>query len=307
VIAAYGLARYAIAPPPLDPYEGRLLYQPFGYANALGIVAAIGILLAVGLALGGQGAAARAAALAPVAVLAPTLYLTSSRGAWVALLAGLAVLLALVSGTRTAVVALAAIALATVAATAVALSTHDVTATRLAGENRPHYWGVALEDYRDHPGLGSGAGTYGEYWLHHRPVLTFTRTAHSLYLQSLAELGPLGLALVVAALALPLVALRRTSEPLVAAAAGGYVAYLVHTGVDWDWELPAVTLVGLVCGGALLLATRGDARRAMSSRARTVLLGTVLVLLAVELARLATGPSTPFAFSNHLAIPVAAS
>jgi Flp pilus assembly protein TadD len=55
----------------------------------------------------------------------------------------------------------------------------------------------------------------------------------------------------------PLVALQQARRhPFVPAAAGAYAAYLVHTGVDWDWELPAVTLAGLLCGASILLATR---------------------------------------------------
>src|SRR5207302_524238 len=49
-------------------------------------------------------------------------------------------------------------------------------------------------------------------------------------------------------------------RPLVAAAAGAYVAFLVHAAVDWDWQIPAVTLAALFCGGALLAVTRRDAR-----------------------------------------------
>ena len=293
LLAGYGLARYVVAPPPLDVYEGRLLYQPFGYANALGIVTTIGIVLAVGLALRARAGAARAA-LAPLAVLVPALYFTASRGAWLALAVGLAVLLGVRGGTRAGLGALAVLVLAAAVAVAAAAARHDLTMDRFAGENRPHYWNVAVQDFEEHPWLGPGAGTYGDYWLHHRPVRTFTRTAHSLYLQSLAELGPLGLALVVSALGLPLVALRAgRRDPLVAAAAGAYAAYLVHTGVDWDWELPAVTLTGLVCGAALLLARRDEAA-AIPARVRTLLLVTALVLGAVEAVRLATGPGTPF-------------
>jgi hypothetical protein len=75
------------------------------------------------------------------------------------------------------------------------------------------------------------------------------RDAHSLYLETLAELGLLGLALLGLALAPPLLAAFRGAS---AAAAGGYVAFLVHAGLDWDWELPAVTLAGLLCGAALI-------------------------------------------------------
>src|SRR5262249_50953681 len=75
-----------------SPLEGTLLYQPLGYANAMGIYATIGILLSGGPALAVRGRR-RALALAPLAVLVPTLSLTSSRGAWVALPIGAVVTL----------------------------------------------------------------------------------------------------------------------------------------------------------------------------------------------------------------------
>jgi hypothetical protein len=43
VVAAYGLEIYLFESPALDPFEGSLLYQPLGYANALGIFVAIGM------------------------------------------------------------------------------------------------------------------------------------------------------------------------------------------------------------------------------------------------------------------------
>src|SRR5205823_2084599 len=47
----------------------------------------------------------------------------------------------------------------------------------------------------------------------------------------------------------------RTS-PLVAVAAGAYVAFLLHAGFDWDWQLPGVALAPLLLGAALLAAAR---------------------------------------------------
>jgi hypothetical protein len=77
--------------------------------------------------------------------------------------------------------------------------------------------------------------------------------AHSLYLETLAELGLVGLGLLALALAPPLLAaFRGASGGAGAAAAGGYVAFLFHAGVDWDWEMPAVTVAGLLCGAAAL-------------------------------------------------------
>jgi O-antigen ligase len=287
LVAGYGLGEYLVRPPPLDPFEGRLLHRPLGYANALGIYTTIGALLSIGLAAAARRAALRVAALAPLAVLVPALLLTSSRGAWLALAAGLVTLVALHRPARGRSLALQlAIAAAAVAAVLVVSG----------GSDRADYWRVALEDARDHPLLGSGAGTYGEYWLAHGPGGSFTRTAHSLYLQSLAELGPLGLLLVAAALALPLVRLGAArASPVAAAAGAAYVAYALHTGLDWDWEMPATTVAGLVCGAGLLVATRAANAVPLRLAPRAALIAVALALVLAAVVRVASGPSSPFA------------
>jgi len=129
-----------------------------------------------------------------------------------------------------------------------------------SGHGRPDLWRIAWADARHHPLLGAGAGTYERYFLTHQPPgFGRVRDAHSLYLETLAELGPIGLALLLAWLVVPFIAVRSArGHPLVPAAFGAYCAYLVHAGVDWDWELPAVTLVAIVCATALLLARRGE-------------------------------------------------
>ncbi len=73
----------------------------------------------------------------------------------------------------------------------------------------------------------------------------------------LGELGVVGLGLLLVALAVPLVAaVRARHAPLVSAAFGAYVAYLVHAGVDWDWEMTAVTIAALFCGVAVIVEAR---------------------------------------------------
>jgi O-antigen ligase len=281
---AYGLGDYVFSPPPLDPYQGKLLFEPLGYANAVGIYAAIGIVLAIGLALWASSRAGRVAALAPLVVLIPTLYLTSSRGAWVALPVGVATTLYVARRIRSPVVLLSLLA-AGIAASFL-LGSGRGQALSLVGANRPHYWRAAWNDYEEHPLLGSGAGTFYDYWLHHRPIQEFPHDAHSLYIESLAELGPLGLTLLVVALGLPLLTLRRKQEPLVAAAAGGYVTFLVHAGIDWDWEIPAVTLTGLLCGGAVLVGTRPQRVAGISKPMRVALLVGALALAVFAFVRL---------------------
>ena len=145
------------------------------------------------------------------------------------------------------------------------------------------YWGVAWRQWEENPWLGSGAGTFFAYWQREeRPVDVLD--AHSLYVETLAELGPVGLGLLLCALGLPLVAGARSRHPLAAVAAGGYTAYLVHAGLDWDWEMPAVTLTGLLCGVALLAVGRDDRSQiAIAGRGRLGLAIAAGILAAAAL------------------------
>jgi len=116
----------------------------------------------------------------------------------------------------------------------------------LSGSGRIDHWRVALTDRSAHPWLGSGAGTYGEVWFRDRPSTVIVHDAHNLYLEMLAELGPVGLGLLAAVLATPLaVAVRRRRSPLTSFAAGAFVAFVVHAAVDWDWELPVIGVAAL--------------------------------------------------------------
>ena len=149
-----------------------------------------------------------------------------------------------------------------------------------SGNGRPELWGTAWDLAQAQPLLGSGAGTFERYWLQHRPTDLKVRDAHSLYLETLAELGPVGMAVLLAALALPVAAaIRARRHPLVPAALGAYVAYLVHAGVDWDWEMTAVTLAALLCGAACLLSARLDSCRPLGRKPRLGLLAAAFAIV----------------------------
>jgi hypothetical protein len=86
--------------------------------------------------------------------------------------------------------------------------------------------------------------------------------AHSLYLETLAELGVAGLVILLALLAVPLVAARRVLRaPYVPALVGTYVALLAHAAIDWDWEMPVVIVSALACGVAILAVARSASPR----------------------------------------------
>ena len=152
----------------------------------------------------------------------------------------------------------------------------------LSGSGRTAYWRVAWRDFVDHPLLGSGAGSYERFWVRDRPNAFFARDAHNLYLEVLAELGPVGLALLAVALGTPLVAaVRLRRRPLAAAVAGAYVAYLLHAAIDWDWEMAGLTITALLCGGALVVAARPERpARPLTVPLRVAALALVVPLVA---------------------------
>jgi O-antigen ligase len=293
----------------------RRLAAPVGYSNALGLLAAIGIVLALGLAVRLR----RPFAAAPVFVLAPTLYFTYSRGAWLALAAGGIAALGLtvprmsrrtVLGVAIVVICAGAIALVRVGGPGGAIrefshAAPSVKADRsrrlfsLSGSSRAQYWHVAWRDYQHHPWLGSGAGSFQREWLRSRPADLPVLDAHSLYLETLAELGPGGLGLLAALLALPVAAgLISRKQPLAAPAFGGYVAYLVHAAQDWDWELPAVTLAGLGCAVALLILAEREPRPPLHRKARVAGVGAAVLLSLLTLGALAGNQTLAFASAS---------
>ncbi len=354
----------------VDPIQTGRVFEPIGYCNSLGLMAAMGVAIALGLAARRSSPVLGAAAAGSLPLLATTLYFTFSRGASLALAAGVVAVAAL-SAARVRYLAVAcaiapwpaiavwagahsaplraahvqvlqasaagerlavALAACAVCAAAVVLAWHVVerrfgcpravrsgfilalcvmavasvpTAiwrfgspvhvadevragllsrpaasddlgarlTSLSLDGRKELWQVALADYRRHALLGSGGGSFRRTWYAERPADFDVRDAHSLELQTLAELGPTGLILLVVALGCPLVAaVRLRRDPLVPAAAGAYVVFLVHATIDWDWQLPAVTLAALGCGAALLLADRSPHRARRVRRPQTAVL-----------------------------------
>jgi len=153
-----------------------------------------------------------------------------------------------------------------------------------SGSARTPLWKQAWHEYTAHPIVGGGAGSYESYYLEHRTRADKVKNAHNLYLETLAELGPLGLALLLVALLTPLyAAVRGRRYVFVPALAGAYVAFLVHMAVDWDWQVTAVALTGLFCGAAILVAARSEAgeQRGMSPRLRYALIGATLFVMVV--------------------------
>jgi hypothetical protein len=159
---------------------------------------------------------------------------------------------------------LAALVICAGLALAIMLGAHERSAQPLQGgssrlvslqSNRYAYWRVALRAFGQEPLRGAGAGGWAVDWLRWRPFAEGAQDAHSLELQTAAELGVVGLALLAAFLAGVGVAARAAYRIAPGAAAGaiaGCVVWLAHSPLDWDWEMPAVTLIAIVLAGSLL-------------------------------------------------------
>jgi hypothetical protein len=151
----------------------------------------------------------------------------------------------------------AAVVVALLAGTIIAVATSGsqgpasrTDAERLVSvqSNRYAYWRVAAQVFADHPLNGVGSGAFAVEWLRRRDIAEGVRDAHSLYLETAAELGIVGLAALAVFLAGIALAARRGPPVLVAT----LVAFALHAGLDWDWELPALSLTALLLAAKLV-------------------------------------------------------
>jgi O-antigen ligase len=229
-----------------------------GLSGSRGASLALGVGLCVLVALRSPGTRVAAALAGGTAIVV-------GGGAWAVAvrldaggleLLGLVAVAALVGGltrlperlaTRRVLALLAASTSIAVVGVAIAQPVATTTSFRSA------YWAVALDEAHARPALGSGAGSFHLTWGKRGQEGLFVRDAHSLYVEALSELGPVGLALVLAIVAIPIAtAVRRRGDPLVAVSGATFAVFAVHAGLDWDWEMPVVTLAALGCAAAVL-------------------------------------------------------
>jgi hypothetical protein len=165
-----------------------------------------------------------------------------------------------------------------------------------SGSGRWQFWAAAVDEWRSAPVAGSGAGSFAAWWAEHGSLAMFVRNAHSLYLESLGELGAVGFLLAAAVwvvgCAIGVRTCRRAeggSRVSFAAATAIAVAFAVGAGLDWLWQLPAVALVGVT---ALALALGPPVQAEAPARRRgkrAVLASLVLLVVVLELVPLLAG------------------
>ena len=123
--------------------------------------------------------------------------------------------------------------------------------------NRWVWWKEAAGAFSDKPLGGWGAGSFGTVHLRYREQPLGVRQPHNVELQWLSETGIVGFVLALGGLLLLFAAaVRRVlatpgDRELEVALLAAALAWLVHGLVDWDWDIPAVTLPPLIFLGVL--------------------------------------------------------
>jgi O-antigen ligase len=163
--------------------------------------------------------------------------------------------------------------------------------TDFSNNGRLEHWHVALDDFAAHPLNGSGAGTFGRVWAEFSHSTTHVEDAHSLYIQTLAELGIIGFLL----LAVVLIAIvggfgwraRGPDRAIFAVLFAAALAWMFDAAVDWVWQMPATGFWIFAFGGLALARPAGRRMLGIPGRLPRVALGVGLLALIVTPALIA--------------------
>ena len=154
---------------------------------------------------------------------------------------------------------------------------NDASRLTAAGSVRARYWDEALRIFSDEPVRGVGADGYATVRKRYRTADPAVRHAHGYVVQTLADLGLLGLLSSLAlagawlACAIRTVGLRRRdrSSPMTPERIGLLtlvaivLIFAAHSLVDWTWFVPANALIALIAAGWVVgrgpLRARADA------------------------------------------------
>ncbi|MEJ7783954.1 MAG: O-antigen ligase family protein [Solirubrobacteraceae bacterium] len=272
-----GLAAASTTADAIDTATRSRISGGAGDPNALAAMLVPAVAIAVGLLSYYRHPVLRLGLIAATLVMSYGFVLTQSRGGFLAALVAAALSLAMARrlAVLASVVAVLAVAGAIFAMSPGALG--RVTNYDGGGTGRADLWTVAWRMAADHPLQGVGVGNYvvrsREYVLQRPGALEYSEliiadkplVAHNVYLQTLAEVGAVGLALLLAVLASSLGAglaasrrFKRRHEPAMAALAQAVVVgtagslaasfFISNTTTKWLFAL-------LALGPALLIAS----------------------------------------------------
>ena len=137
---------------------------------------------------------------------------------------------------------------------------------------RSDLYRIAIDGFEARPLTGGGAGSFEVRYARERGVDVKSRDAHSLPLETLGELGAVGMLLLFGFVGAVAVAASRSiagkgaiRRPEAAAVTAAVAVWLAHACVDWDWEMPVLTGTAIVLCAPLFQ----HGRRRRSPRGRS--------------------------------------
>lgn len=133
---------------------------------------------------------------------------------------------------------------------------------------RSDLYRVAIDGFEASPIRGDGSGAFEYRFAEDREVGEKVRDAHSLYLETLGELGLVGFAFVALFVSSIIAAAVRTRRQpggmgrgQTAAVGAACAVWVVHSGVDWDWQMPGLTAPALILAATMYPYGRARKRR----------------------------------------------
>lgn len=120
---------------------------------------------------------------------------------------------------------------------------------------RGNFWRAAVHGFLDHPIAGTGAGGFEAEWDQQRTIIYSAKNAHSMYLETLSNLGLIGGLILLWFVAAAIGCARRAYriDPISSTGAiAGMTMWAIHAGFDWDWQMTAVTAVAAVLLSSIL-------------------------------------------------------
>jgi O-antigen ligase len=166
------------------------------------------------------------------------------------------------------------------------------------GSGRYDFYRVSLDEFSERPVTGTGAENFAVPYLQHRRTGEAPRYAHSLGISVISTLGLVGTLLfagflIAAGVAFARVRLRGSpaARGVAVGALTATIAWLSHAMVDWLWEYPSLSLLGV---GLLAVAARTTDREPGAGRGAAIwplrtlpgraVLGVLALAAAVSLA-----------------------
>lgn len=137
--------------------------------------------------------------------------------------------------------------------------------SKASGESRYQFWSAAVREAESKPLTGTGSGTFVFWWTRDGDTRDVVDNAHSLYMETLGELGIVGFLLLVAFFGTVLfggaVAALRAGDlraPPLAAAVAGCVAFCFTAAFDWMWQVPVLPVAMLLLAAVLVTHAVGS-------------------------------------------------